>query len=109
MVGYYTKWVKTSWTYNIYKHKRRELPAVRRTQPITKKAKISLTTHVQLLQWSHGKQQQYKLGFRCGSEIHSLERVEKNKTIQLQTQELLYPYSTECPKIYRKSTPKQMQ
>ena len=32
---------------------------MRRTQPITKMAKISLTTHVQLLQWSHGKQQQH--------------------------------------------------
>ena len=38
----------------------KELPAVRRTQPITKKAYMSLTTHVQLLQWLHGKQQQHK-------------------------------------------------
>ena len=28
-----------------------EFPAVRRTQPCTKKVKISSTTHVQLLQW----------------------------------------------------------
>ena len=35
-----------------------ELPAVRRTQPTTKKAKISSTTHVQMLQWFYGKQQQ---------------------------------------------------
>ena len=31
---------------------------MRRTQPTTKKAKISSTTHVQMLQWLHGKQQQ---------------------------------------------------
>ena len=31
---------------------------MRRTKSITKKAKISSTTHVQLLQWLHGKQQQ---------------------------------------------------
>ena len=37
-----------------------ELPVVRRAQPSTKKAKISSTTHVQLLQWLHGKQQQHK-------------------------------------------------
>ena len=36
------------------------LPAVRRTQPTTKKAKISSTTHVQMLQWLHGKQQQHE-------------------------------------------------
>ena len=35
-----------------------KFPAVRRTQPSTKKAKISSTTHVQLLQWLNGKQQQ---------------------------------------------------
>ena len=35
----------------------KELPAVRRTQPITKKAKISSTTPCPLLQWLHGKQQ----------------------------------------------------
>ena len=35
-----------------------EFPAVRRTQPSTKNANISSTTHVQLLQWLHGKQQQ---------------------------------------------------
>ena len=34
---------------------------MRRTQPSTKKAKISSTTHVQLLQWLHGKQQQQGL------------------------------------------------
>ena len=34
-----------------------EFPAVRRTQPSTKKAEISSTTHVQLLQWLNGKQQ----------------------------------------------------
>ena len=33
---------------------------MRRTQPTTKKAKISSTTHVQMLQWLHGKQQQHK-------------------------------------------------
>ena len=37
-----------------------EFPAVRRTQLSTKKAKISSTTHVQLLQWLHGKQQQHR-------------------------------------------------
>ena len=31
---------------------------MRRTQPTTKKTKISSTTHVQMLQWLHGKQQQ---------------------------------------------------
>ena len=31
---------------------------MRRTQPTTKKAEISSTTHVQMLQWLHGKQQQ---------------------------------------------------
>ena len=35
----------------------RELPVVRRMLPITL-AKIVLTTHIQLLQWPHGKQQQ---------------------------------------------------
>ena len=39
----------------------KELPAVRRTQPITKKAKISTTPHVQLLQWLNGKQQQHEI------------------------------------------------
>ena len=33
---------------------------MRRTQPTTKKAKISSTTHVQMLQWLHGKQQQHE-------------------------------------------------
>ena len=33
---------------------------MRRTQPSTKKAKISSTTRVQLLQWLHGKQQQQR-------------------------------------------------
>ena len=32
---------------------------MRRTQPTTKKAKISSTAHVQMLQWLHGKQQQH--------------------------------------------------
>ena len=35
-----------------------ELPAVRRTQPIPHRPKFLPTTHVQLLQWLHGKQQQ---------------------------------------------------
>ena len=38
-----------------------DFPAVRRTQPTTKKAKISSTTHVQMLQWLHGKQQQQQV------------------------------------------------
>ena len=32
---------------------------MRRTQPITKEAKISSSTHVHWLQWLHGKQQQH--------------------------------------------------
>ena len=40
-----------------------ELAAVRRTHPSTKKAKISSTTHVQLLQWLHGKQQQHNISY----------------------------------------------
>ena len=43
-------------------HKNPSIPAVRRTQPTTKKAKISSTTHVQMLQWLHGKQQQQHWG-----------------------------------------------
>ena len=40
----------------------KELPAVRRKQPITKRPKF-LQQHVQLLQWLHGKQQQHNLLF----------------------------------------------
>ena len=32
---------------------------MRRTQPTTKKVNISSKTHVQMLQWLHGKQQQH--------------------------------------------------
>ena len=47
---------------------------MRRTQPITKKAKISATTHVQLLQWLHGKQQQQQ---SCNSDGMLPERQEQ--------------------------------
>ena len=40
-----------------------ELPAVLRTQPITKRARISCPSHVQLLQWLHSKQQQKEIKF----------------------------------------------
>ena len=42
---------------------------MRRTQPSTKKAKISSTTHVQLLQWLHCKQQQQEVLFRSTSKL----------------------------------------
>ena len=52
-----------------------ELPAVRRSQPITKKANISSTAHVQLLQWLHGKQQQQQLKYveKYTLTVHILE------------------------------------
>ena len=43
---------------------------MRRTQPTTKKAKISSTTHVQMLQWLHGKQQQqHKSSLICKTDL----------------------------------------
>ena len=39
---------------------------MRRTQPTTRKAKISSTSHVQMLQLLHGKQQQQPLKLRGG-------------------------------------------
>ena len=39
---------------------RKELPALRRTQPTTKRPKFLPTTHVKMLQWLHGQQQQHK-------------------------------------------------
>ena len=62
-VTYYIKWVTTILDFFLLKSSEisfhiNGLPAERRTQPTTKKAKISSTTHVQMLQWLHGKQQQ---------------------------------------------------
>ena len=37
------------------------LSSMRRTQPPTKKIRISSTIYVQLLQWLHGKQQQHEV------------------------------------------------
>ena len=42
---------------------------MRRTQPTTKKAKISSTTHVQIVQWLHGKQQQQTEILQCVQEV----------------------------------------